>query len=172
MIDPRFQVLEILTHKGWALYPTEKKEGVVADDSDIESIVKKGRIKNYFDLDDRRSLILPLAEEDDNFAHVSTLVDIQKNPPCHHDFFNTGVPPWKLNPKEMADSLLGVYPIDSVAYNGNLILVFDRRHPMNSELYKDALEFGFPYMANVLKCINKFNVVEGKTVVMPNYITS
>ncbi|MFW6282756.1 MAG: hypothetical protein ACOC1P_01765, partial [Minisyncoccales bacterium] len=103
-------------------------------------------------------------KRDDNFEDVLTLCSIQKHPPCYHDFLDVGVPPWELTQKEMADSLLGVYPIDSLAYDGNLLLVFDKKHPANSDLYKNTLEFDFSDINNVLKCVNQFRVVENQKV--------
>jgi len=167
MFDPRIDILDILSAKRWALYPTETREGVFCHISDLEDVIKKGRTKNPFELDDRRHLILPLAKKDYSPEHVFTLYKMQKYPPCYHDFSDTGVFPWELSREEMARSLKGVYPIDSISYDGNLLMMFDKRNPANSEFYKNTLEFDFYNINNVLKCINRYNVVENKEVTMP-----
>jgi hypothetical protein len=126
------QTIEGFENKGWALYEVP---GQISNIDELKEVVEEGYEGSEL-MDGKRYLPLPLVQgATEDYGKVMQAVHNLKNPLCFFDLDIESVPE-KFRPlplKEMVGmgiypTAKGVYHIDSIAFNGELALVIDKRN--------------------------------------------
>lgn len=167
-------VIEGFEKKGWALY---EANGEVSGYDDLEKLIENG-YENQMLKPNKRYVPLPHVKgHEGDYQKVMKAFDILKNPPAFVEFDERSIPEEYKDvptPQLLTYGILpqvkGVYPIDSIEFNGELALVIDKRglsEEYSSNLPRNikdpAIMIGHHEIPDVLKFqVNRYKTTEPK----------
>ncbi|MFW6014489.1 MAG: hypothetical protein ACOCQG_04910 [Candidatus Nanoarchaeia archaeon] len=165
-------VIEGFENKGWALYEADKE---ISNEHGLEKVIQS-RYENQLLKPNKRYVPLPHVKgHEGDYQKVMRAVSNLKNPPAFVEFDEKSIPDeYKDMPTPrlltygVFPNVKGVYPIDSIEFNGELALVIDKRgmpEEYNSRIPENTQEpaiiIGHSEIPDTLKFqVNRYKSIE------------